>query len=92
MLNCKLGSFPFTYLGLPIGDRALPVSDWDPLGRKVAKRADPWMGKLMSLAARLILINVCLLNPPMHAMGVCMLGRGVHQTFNKHRSRVFFGG
>jgi hypothetical protein len=47
------------------------------------------MGKLLSLAVRLILINACLLNPPMHAMGVCMLGRGVHQTFNKHRSRFF---
>jgi hypothetical protein len=24
-LNCKLGSFPFTYLGLPISDRKLTL-------------------------------------------------------------------
>jgi hypothetical protein len=26
MLNCKLGTFPFTYLGLPISDQALVAS------------------------------------------------------------------
>ena len=30
MLNCKQGSFPFTYLGLPISDRALRAGAWDP--------------------------------------------------------------
>ena len=27
MLNCKLGSFLFTYLGLPVSDRALTATD-----------------------------------------------------------------
>jgi hypothetical protein len=90
ILNCKLGTFPFTYLGLPIGDRALMASDWDPLGLKVVKWVDPWMGKFLSSAARLILINACLSNLPMHAMGVCLLEKGVHQVFNKHRARFFW--
>jgi hypothetical protein len=51
MLNCKLGSFLFTYRGLPINDKALLASDWATLRTKVAKRADPWMGKLVSSAA-----------------------------------------
>jgi hypothetical protein len=89
LLNCKLGSFPFSYIRLPIGNRAMLASDWDPLGRKVTKRASSCMGKLMSSAARLILINACLSNLLMHAMGACLLGVGVHQTFNKHRSRFF---
>ena len=37
MLNCKRGAFPFTYMGLPISDRAFTVGDWGPLTRKVAK-------------------------------------------------------
>jgi hypothetical protein len=41
MLNCKLGAFPFTYLGLPIKDRALSAADWGPLMAKVGKRTDP---------------------------------------------------
>ena len=38
MLNCKLGAFPFTYLGITISDRALTARDWGPLPRKVGKR------------------------------------------------------
>jgi hypothetical protein len=28
MLNCKLGAFPFVYLGLPISDRKLTLEQW----------------------------------------------------------------
>ncbi|KAK1607529.1 hypothetical protein QYE76_031202 [Lolium multiflorum] len=90
MLNCKRGTFPFTYLGLPVSDRALLASDWGPLTNKVAKRADPWMGKLMSSAARLTLINACLSSLPLHAMAVCLLGEGVHGLFDKARSRFYW--
>jgi hypothetical protein len=48
------------------------------------------MGKFMSSAARLILINACLSNLPIHAIGVCLLGAGVHQVFDKHGSRFFW--
>ena len=41
MINCRQGSFPFTYLGLPISNRALTTSAWSHLTGKVAKRADP---------------------------------------------------
>jgi hypothetical protein len=37
LLNYKLGSFPFTYLGIPIGDLALVASHWEPLGLKDGK-------------------------------------------------------
>jgi hypothetical protein len=90
MLNCRRGTFPFTYLGLPVSDRALLASDWGPLTNKVAKRADPWMGKLMSSAARLTLINACLSSLPLHAMAVTLLGEGVHGLFDKARSRFYW--
>jgi hypothetical protein len=90
MLNCKQGSFPFTYLGLPISDHAITATDWGPLTTKVAKRADPWTGKFMSSAARLILVNACLSSLPLHAMGVCMLGDGIHDALRKHRARFFW--
>jgi hypothetical protein len=90
MLNCKQGSFPFTYLGLPISDHAITAADWGPLTAKVAKRADPWTGKFMSSAAHLILVNACLSSLPLHAMGVCMLGDGIHDVLRKHRARFFW--
>jgi hypothetical protein len=48
------------------------------------------MGKIMSLAARLILINAFLSNLHMYAMGVYLLGEGVHNMFDKHRARFFW--
>lgn len=89
-LNCKLGSFPLSYLGLPVSDRALTAADWNPLTAKVAKRADPWFGKMMSSAARLTLTNTCLSNLPLHAMGVFLLGEGVHKTMDGLRGRFFW--
>ena len=37
MLNCKQGKFPFTYLGLPIGAKALTARDWNPPTTKVGR-------------------------------------------------------
>jgi hypothetical protein len=84
MLNCKLGSFPFSYLGLPISDRALTTADWGPLATNVGKHTDPWMGKLMSSTARLTLINACLFSLSLHAMVVCLLGEGPHSIMDRH--------
>ena len=44
MLNRKHGSFLFTYLGLPISDKAFTTGIWGPLTAKVAKHVDSWMG------------------------------------------------
>jgi hypothetical protein len=35
-LNCKLGAFPFTYLGMPISDRNLTIEQWLFLDLKLA--------------------------------------------------------
>lgn len=29
MMGCKVGSWPFTYLGLPLGGRSKSISFWD---------------------------------------------------------------
>jgi hypothetical protein len=35
MLNCRLGKFPISYLGMPVSDKKLLVADWDFLTEKV---------------------------------------------------------
>ena len=59
MLNCKLGAFPFSYLGLPISDRKLSVEQWNFLVNKLAAKVEVWMGRLLSSGGRLILSNAC---------------------------------
>ena len=48
MLNCKVGSFPFTYLGLPISDRKLTIEQWNFLVHKLSDRVEPWIGRFLS--------------------------------------------
>jgi hypothetical protein len=92
LLNCKRGSFPFTYLGFTMSDHKLSIADNEPLVAVVGKRATPWQGRFMSSAARLTLIDACLSNLPMHTMGLFMLADGTHAGFDKHRNRFFWEG
>lgn len=90
LLNCSKGSFPISYLGLPCADKNILELDWDPTVEKVVKRCDPITGKLMSLVARLTLTNTCLSAIPTFAMGLFILGEGVHASFDKVWARFFW--
>jgi hypothetical protein len=74
-LNCKRGSFPFIYLGLPISDRMLSMEQWLFLVRKMAGRIESWRGKFMSSGGRLILSNPVWLAYPLCYGTVSSLGR-----------------
>jgi hypothetical protein len=41
LLNYREGTFPFTYLGFPLSDKKLSISDWEPLVNLVGHRVDP---------------------------------------------------
>ncbi|MCH84503.1 LINE-1 reverse transcriptase like, partial [Trifolium medium] len=41
-LNCRLGSIPFIYLGLPIGANPKSLSTWDPLLEHLRKKLFSW--------------------------------------------------
>jgi hypothetical protein len=70
MLNCKLGAFPFVYLGLPISDRKLSIDQWMFLVRKLGLKIETWLGRFLSSGGRIILSNSCLASLPMYAMGL----------------------
>jgi hypothetical protein len=91
-LNCKRGSFPFMYLGLPISDRKLRLEQWLFLVRKLAGRIEPWLSKLLTSGGRLILSNACLDSIPIFAMGLFLLHDGIHARFDSHRSKFFWEG
>jgi hypothetical protein len=92
LLNCNLGSFPFTYLGLPISDRKLTVEQWNFLVLKLPGRIETWLGRFLSSSGRLILSNSCLASLPMFAMGLFLLHDKVHAKFDSHRARFYWEG
>jgi hypothetical protein len=91
-LNCRLGSFPFRYLGLPMSDKRLTVADWFFLTEKVGHRVDPWQGLYLASAGRLELTNSCLSSLPMFAMVLYLLYDSTHGAMNTTRGRFFWEG
>jgi hypothetical protein len=92
ILNCKLGTFPFTYLGMPISDRNLTIEQWLFLVLKLAGRIDSWLVIFLFLGGHLILSNLCLASLPMFVMGLFLLQDGIHMKFDSHRARFFWEG
>jgi hypothetical protein len=59
-LNCRLGTLPFKYLGLPIGANPKSLSTWEPLLDQLKSRLFSWRNKHISLGGRIVLINAVL--------------------------------
>jgi hypothetical protein len=92
MLNCRLGKFPISYMGMPVSDKKLLVADWDFLIEKVGHRVDPWQGLFLASAGRLELTNSCLSSLPMFAMGLFLLPDTSHGRMDSTRARFFWEG
>jgi len=60
VLNCKVGSIPFMYLGLSIGGNARRLSFWEPLLNRFKCRLSGWKLNHLSLDGRLILLKFVL--------------------------------
>jgi hypothetical protein len=56
---CKVGSFPFKYLGVPLHYEKLRREDIQPIVDKVINRIPGWKDRLLSYKARLILLKTC---------------------------------
>ena len=92
ILNCKVGTLPMHYLGLPISDRHLGAHFFTGITDKMRKKLSPWKGKLLSLGGRLVLTNSSLSSIPTYTMGMYRLGEGVHQKMDTIRSQFFWRG
>ena len=91
-LNCRLGSFPTTYLGIPISDSRLTVADLRPTVTRMQHRVEPWKGRWLSKAARVILINSSLASLLWFLMSFYSLHETLHQEVAKYQSRFFWAG
>jgi hypothetical protein len=56
-LNCRRGTAPFNYLGLPVGANPRSLTTWEPLLAKLQKRLNSWGNKYISLGGRVVLLN-----------------------------------
>jgi hypothetical protein len=61
---CRLGIFPFTYLGVPLHYDKIRRDGIQLIVDKIIKRIASWKGKLLSYGARLTLLRACLASIP----------------------------
>ncbi|KAE8813270.1 hypothetical protein D1007_09539 [Hordeum vulgare] len=89
-LNCRLASFPVSYLGMALAESRILVSGFDPLVGRVASPAEPWCGRFTSKGSKTVLISANLVSLPMYMMGMYILREGVHSSFDKELARFFW--
>lgn len=68
ILSCPFGNFPIRYLGVPLHFDKLSREDIQPLVDKILKKVAGWRGKLLSLAARAMLLKSCLASIPVYLL------------------------
>ncbi|XP_071699026.1 uncharacterized protein [Rutidosis leptorrhynchoides] len=66
LFGCKSGSFPFTYLGLPVGGKMNKLESWNPVFDKFSKRLSDWKARTVSYGGRLTLVKSVLNSLPLY--------------------------
>jgi hypothetical protein len=91
-LNCRLGSLPFKYLGLPIGANPNSEATWDPLVDNIRKRLFSWRNKHISLGGRIVLINSVLNAIPIFHLAFLKLPNKVRKKIVRIQREFLWGG
>ncbi|GKV49874.1 hypothetical protein SLEP1_g56597 [Rubroshorea leprosula] len=92
ILCCKKGTFPFKYLGIPIGGNCRSLGFWKPLVDLFSKKLSTWKASYLSLGGRLTLINSVLSSLPVFWMSMYVMPKGTIRTLDKVRRNFLWGG
>ncbi|KAJ9567589.1 hypothetical protein OSB04_003555 [Centaurea solstitialis] len=90
-LNCKVGSVPFTYLGIPVGENMSKASAWQPIIDKFKSRLSSWKAKHLSVGGRLCLIKSVLGGLGNYFFSIYKAPNKVLNTLETIRRKFFWG-
>jgi hypothetical protein len=82
--DCQIGSYPFTYLGLPMGLSKPKLEDFLPLVQRIEKRLLS-TSTFLNQAARLEMVNVVLSTLPTFFMGNVKLPPSIYKQIDKFK-------
>jgi hypothetical protein len=85
--GCEVGSFPFTFLGLPLGLTKPQVKDYAPLICLIERRVSA-TSQFLSYAGRLQLVNSVISSLPTYYMCSLKLPLTVIKIIDKHRKEL----
>jgi hypothetical protein len=87
---CKVGSFPFKYLGVPLHYEKLRREDVQPVVDKVINRIMGWKGRLLSYGAKLVLLKTCLASIPIYLMSLIRFRKWAIEAINSQMANFFW--
>jgi hypothetical protein len=86
---CKLRSFPFKYLRVPLHYEKLKREDIQPVVDKVIDMIPGWQGRLLSYPARLTLLKACLASIPIYLLSVIKFFKWAIEAINSQMANFF---
>ncbi|XP_071712536.1 uncharacterized protein [Rutidosis leptorrhynchoides] len=92
IFDCKVGSFPMEYLGIPISLTSNRVAMWDLIVKKFKKKLAGWKGRCLSFGGRLVMVNAVLSNLPLHYMAIYKAPVAIIKQLERHRRNFLWGG
>jgi hypothetical protein len=90
IFNCPTDSFPLKYLGVPLHYDNLSREELQPLIDKLLHRIAGWRGKLLSLAARALLVKTCLASIPTYLLSFIKFPKWAIKILNTHMSNCLW--
>ncbi|GJW28722.1 reverse transcriptase domain, reverse transcriptase zinc-binding domain protein [Tanacetum coccineum] len=91
-MKCGTGDFPFSYLGLPIGQDMRRVGAWNSVVEKFKNRLSEWKAKSMSFEGRLTLVKSVLGSLPLYYFLMFRVPLSVIKQIERVRKIFFWGG
>ncbi|XP_024630861.1 uncharacterized protein [Medicago truncatula] len=79
VLHCRVGAFPFVYLGLPIGGDPRKLDFWRPILTCIISRLSNWKSKFLSFGGRLILQKSVMSSVPVYFLSFFKASTGVRR-------------
>ncbi|CAO2142968.1 unnamed protein product [Urochloa humidicola] len=92
VLGCQLGSFPQTYLGLPLSSEKLRLSAFAPLIAKADRYLAGWQASLLNPMGRAVLVDAVLDSQLTYIMSVMLLPQGALDAFDRRRRAFLWSG
>jgi mannosylglycoprotein endo-beta-mannosidase len=88
IFTCPTAELPMKYLPMPIDEKKLAASQWDPVEEKVGKKIVGWKGNMLSIGDRVTLVNSCLSSISLYMLSFLEASKGLMQKTYMHRNRM----
>ena len=91
-LGCNIGSFPTSYLGLPLGAKHKALGVWDSIEERYRKRLAAWKTQYISKGGRITLIHSTLSNLPIYHLSLFRMPQKVCARLERIQRQFLWGG